>query len=36
MDAIELTDISIDYGARRVLSHLTLRLERGMVMVITG
>lgn len=36
MDAIELTDISIDYGARRVLSQLTLRLERGMVMVITG
>ncbi len=36
MDAIELTDISIDYGARRVIAHLSLRLERGSVMVITG
>jgi len=36
MDAIELTQISIDYGARRVMANLTLRLERGKVMVVTG
>ena len=36
MDAIELTQISIDYGARRVMANLSLRLERGSVMVVTG
>jgi heme exporter protein A len=36
MDAIELTQISIDYGARRVMANLTVRLNRGNVMVVTG
>lgn len=36
MDAIELTQISIDYGARRVMTDLSVRINRGSVMVVTG
>ncbi|MFM2308908.1 MAG: hypothetical protein RLY87_1029 [Chloroflexota bacterium] len=36
MDAIELTQVSIDYGARRVMANVSLRLERGSVLVVTG
>ena len=33
---LELTDVTLEYGARRVLSHVSLMLEQGDVLVVTG
>ncbi|HEU5015780.1 MAG TPA: ABC transporter ATP-binding protein [Roseiflexaceae bacterium] len=33
---LELTDVALEYGARRVLSHVTLALEQGDILVIAG
>lgn len=33
---LELSDVTLEYGTRRVLSHVTLALEQGEVLVIAG
>ncbi len=33
---LELTDVTLEYGARRVLSHVSLMLEQGDILVVTG
>lgn len=33
---LELADVTLDYGARRVLSQVTLALEQGDILVIAG
>lgn len=33
---LELTDVALEYGARRVLSHISLTLEQGDILVVAG
>ncbi len=33
---LELIDVALEYGARRVLSHISLRLEQGDTLVVAG